>query len=131
MLPEVGKVYNFYDDGKVRPSRHELVTITDIKKFDDVDSDIKKIIEDEQKERFWLYKPQTDYVIFGETNMDMPDPNYMFIRTKDDGWFGVGKSWADGRLDVDRKLTEQLIKDLENNRFFSKESLEDFLTEIV
>lgn len=130
MLPEVGKIYNFYDDGKITPSRHELVTITDVKKFSDVDEATKKIIREAQTHHTWLFKETTDYVVFGKTNLKLNNPNYIFIRAKDDGWFGCGNVMTDGRLDVDRSLTEQLSETLREGGTFQYD-YSQFLNKIV
>lgn len=34
-VPEVGKEYHTFDDGKIKPSRHSIVTITDVVPFNE------------------------------------------------------------------------------------------------
>lgn len=34
-IPEVGKEYHIFDDGKIKPSRHSIVTITDVVPFNE------------------------------------------------------------------------------------------------
>lgn len=41
-IPQIGKRYNCFDDGKISYSRLYQVLITDVLKFDDIDSDLKK-----------------------------------------------------------------------------------------
>lgn len=123
-LPIIGKKYNCFDDGKISHSRLYQVLITDVLKFDDIDSDLKKIIIFVQKEYDYLYTSITDYVICAVSyeRENYPKMSY-FIRTKDGGWFSIGELDCDGminslfcsgRLDVDNSLTEQLKEMFKN-----------------
>lgn len=95
-VPKVGEKFHFFEDGKSGPSRHYIVKIVDVKKFEDVDDELKERIRDEQETCDWLYAPETDYVITGL----VPGDVQYFIRTDDGGWFSIGYITA-GRLDID------------------------------
>ena len=95
-VPKVGEKFHFFDDGKSSPSRHYIVTITDVKNFDDLSETLQNEIKEEQKQCYWLYAKETDYVLKGVLNDSEIEPLY-FIRTTDGEWFSIG-SWG-GELD--------------------------------
>ena len=117
-LPEIGKVYYHYDDGKIKLSRQYQVLITEIIPFAEVDEKLKSEWKEDVGYCDWLYAPETDYFIVGKA----VDPNFeddeddepaVYVRTKSGGWVSLGY-WA-GRLDIDGKLTEQLNEWLEEH----------------
>jgi hypothetical protein len=101
-LPEIGKTYNCFDDGKISESRRYEVTITEIIPFKEIDKDTLEQWNEEVKTCDWLYDVKTDYFIKAWNG----DNFETFVRTKDKGWFSMG--WNSGRLDVDGSLTERL-----------------------
>jgi hypothetical protein len=105
MIPELNKIYNCFDDGKIRESRKYQVKIIDIIPFNDATSHLKETWEQEVIDTYWLYAKNTDYFIKG-CLIESKDDDMFFIRTKDGGWFGLGY-WS-GRLDVDNSLTNML-----------------------
>lgn len=125
IYPEVGKVYNVFDDGKIRWSRLEhwkIVEKIDLDK-DKVEQSLLDQVADEIKSCYWLYKPEQT-VIFKALRLDddgnvLTEPekfdnglyNYyvcnFFLATKDNGWFSLGFCTA-GELDVDGSLTKWL-----------------------
>lgn len=117
-IPQIGKRYNCFDDGKISYSRMYQVLITDILKFEDADSNLKHIVESIQQNYDWLHPNTTDYIVCGVSyEIDNFPKMCYFIRTKDGGWFGIGEILANGeidslfcsgRLDVDNSLTESL-----------------------
>ena len=106
LLPEVGKTYYAFYDGKVRRSRCHRVKLTKVLPFNEVDKELSADIKEEQEVCDWLYAPQTDYVVFGSTVEEdgtlEPDDEQVFIRTNDDGWFSLG--FFASRLDIDGSL---------------------------
>lgn len=122
-LPQIGKTYFCYDDGKISLSRQYEVIVTNIIKFDKIAYRLAEIIRIAQKD-FEVYAQETDYVICGVSNEepDFPKMSY-FIRTKDGDWFSIGKltnneeypldiMFCSGRLDVDNSLTNFLIENV-------------------
>lgn len=107
-VPKVGEKFHFFDDGKSSPSRHYIVTITDVKKFDDLSETLQNEIKEEQKECYWLYAKETDYVLRGILNDSDIEP-LNFIRTTDGGWFSIG-FWG-GELDIDGFRFKEIIDD--------------------
>ena len=102
-VPEVGKEYHAFDDGKIKPSRHSIVRITEIVPFTAVNN--KVFLEEWQQEVedcYWLYAKETDYFVKAEWD----DETSYFVRTKDGGWFSLG--WFGARLDIDGSLYEKM-----------------------
>lgn len=107
---EIGKTYNYFDDGKIRESRRMPVVITDIIPFNEIDKKTLDIWNEEVIEIDWVYAKETDYFIKGDLQMD-DEPNgeiekIIFVRTINNGWFSLG--WWAGDLDVDGSLTKLL-----------------------
>lgn len=107
-VPKVGEKFHFFDDGKSSPSRHYIVTITDVKNFDDLSETLQNEIKEEQKQCHWLYAKETDYVLKGVLNNTNIEPLY-FIRTKNEKWFSIGL-WA-GELDINGFKFKEIIDD--------------------
>lgn len=114
-LPEVGKRYHFFEDGKSGPSRHYIVEITKIVPFNEVqDEELLDIYDTEVEECDFLYAPETDYFVYGrkvlpDNTLDMED-EFIFIRTDYGGWFSFGHWFSDGQLDVDNSKYNEIIE---------------------
>ena len=106
-VPELGKEYHIFDDGKIKPNRHYIIKILEVIPFDDFnDTDILEVWHREVEDCDWLYAPETDYFI--KTNYkDDEGMTAYFVRTKDGGWFSLG--WFAARLDTDGSLYKQMI----------------------
>ena len=144
-LPEVGKEYHFWDDGKTSTSRHYICKCERIITPEEAKSIIVTVPEwnfDFNENEFndislydhwkievynhdWLYAEDTDY--FVECSCPKYDEdNLWFIRTKDGGWFSmnVQNSWQGGRLDIDGKIFEDIINEIkEHSEYYSKPEL--------
>ena len=106
-VPEVGKEYHTFDDGKIKPSRHSIVTITSIIPFTECKDDaLMSIWTDEVTDCYWLYANETDYFVEGK--YDDEDESSYFVRAKDGGWFSLG--WIGARLDVDGSLYSKMLE---------------------
>lgn len=106
-LPEAGKEYHIFDDGKIRPNRHFQIKVLELIPPEEVDSEQLKYWRSEVEECYWLYAPETDFFVKAKWDVD-EDPLY-FVRTVDGGWFSLG--WWGARLDIDSSLYEQMVKD--------------------
>ena len=129
-VPEVGKEYHFFDDGKIRHSRHYIATIKRLITKEEAKSIIFKLTEyfndddyhdyksslydiwQSEIERYdWIIAKDTDYIV--EASIPEYDDNLIyFVRTKDGGWFSMNiqSDWQGGRLDIDGKLYESLLE---------------------
>lgn len=125
-IPTVGKEYHFFDDGKISNSRHYLAVVNEIltkeqaqkltfTKTDSQDKEYETTLYDIWKREVlghdWLYAEDTDVFVKCDIPEYDKDPIY-FARTKDGGWFSmdVTSGWQGGRLDVDGKRYESLMK---------------------
>jgi hypothetical protein len=111
-LPKINKTYNCFDDGKVSKSRMYQVVITDIIPFEKADNELLFLWEERGLPCCWLFE-KTDYFIKFISNEFDDEPNGVFARTKNGGWFGLGDYWNSGRLDIDNKLTNSLTLKIE------------------
>lgn len=140
-LPEIGKKYNCYDDGKIRPSRHcvaeikEIISIDDFKKrfIDKGDTEGLQRVLDDIERCDWLYKPleEQDVVVIAEMSGECcndDEPIDYFFRTVDGrckGWFSANPDgWWSAELDTDGSLTESLKNDLEKYFDYTEEERE-------
>lgn len=103
-VPELDKEYHTFDDGKVKPSRHSIATITKIIPFADADPELLDTWKQNVEECYWLYAPETDYFV----RATYDDTTEHFVRTTDGGWFSLG--WFGARLDVTGKLYKSMIE---------------------
>ena len=104
-VPEVGKEYHTFDDGKVRLSRHSIATISEVIPFVECkDEDLLESWRDEVKTCYWLFATETDYFVKAEYD----DETSYFVRTKDGGWFSLG--WFGARLDIDGSLYKIMVE---------------------
>ncbi len=105
-VPEVGKEYHIFDDGKIKPSRHGITTVVEVIPFKEADTGVLEIWCSNVAECWWLYASETDYFIKTE-HEDEDEPSY-FVRTKDGGWFSMG--WFGARLDIDGSLYNKMLE---------------------
>ena len=114
-LPELGKRYHFFEDGKSGPSRHYIVEITEIIPFEEmIDGELLDVYDTEVRECDFLYAPETDYFVYGrkvllDNTLDMED-EFIFIRTNYGGWFSFGHWFEDGQLDVDSSKYNEIVE---------------------
>lgn len=112
VVPEVNKEYHAFDDGKISPSRHDIVKVLEVIPFEIAEPWLIESWKKNVEECYWLYDKETDYFIKTECEGE-EDPSY-YVRTTDGGWFSIG--WWGARLDVTGKLYEGMIKRLEENK---------------
>ena len=104
-VPEVGKEYHTFDDGKVKPSRHSIVKIVEVIPYNEFrNSTILSDWRDEVQSCDWLYAEETDCFVVGEYD----DEVSYFVRTKDGGWFSIG--FFGSRLDIDGSLYQKMTE---------------------
>lgn len=105
IIPILNEMYNFFDDGKIRESRRDLVIITKITPFEEMKGKTLNNWIEDSTECDWLYAKTTDYFISGHLLDE--DEDVVFVRTIDGGWFSLGWLSA-GRLDIDGSLAKRL-----------------------
>lgn len=112
-VPEVGKEYHIFDDGKISPSRHytaKIVKIIPFAQCADPESQLYRAWEENIMEAHWLFAQDTDYFVKAESNYDK-NPLF-FVRTTDGGWFSIDypNCWMGARLDIDGNLYNEMIR---------------------
>ena len=118
-VPEVGKEYHIFDDGKLSPSRHytaKIVKVIPFKKCANPESQLYRAWEENIVEAYWLFAQDTDYFVKAESSYDKN--SLFFVRTTDGGWFSINypNCWMGARLDVTGKLYEDMMKQREENK---------------
>ena len=104
-IPEIGKTYNCFDDGKIRLSRLYTVDVVDVIPFENIDEDTLNEWKEQVEECDWLFAKETDYFI---KTANGEDGDATFVRTLNGEWFSIGQFMNSGSLDVDGELTAVL-----------------------
>lgn len=111
-VPEVGKEYHIFDDGKIKPSRHYIAKIVKLIYPEDAYeiTALYKAWQEQVEECYWLFAKETDYFVVAESDYDK-DLIY-FVRTTDGGWFSIDYPgcWMGARLDIDGSLYDEMLK---------------------
>lgn len=134
-IPEVGKEYHFWDDGKSSPSRHYicrceriikskkeakaikftlreyLAPYTKDAKFIEYETSLYDIWKKSVKDHYWLIAEDTDAFI--EISCPKYDENNLWaVRTKWGGWFtlDIQSSWQGGDVDVTGEKYEHVVE---------------------
>ena len=111
----VGKVYHVFNDGKVSWSRHSLEKIVERIPFDKFkEHEMYSAWEQDVSTCYWLFSPNTDYILVSQVLDADGQPNRYYTRTRDGGWFGFGSFLCDGRLDYTRELWKEYMGYLNN-----------------
>ena len=108
-VPEVGKEYHIFDDGKIKPSRHYIAKVIEIIPALQSAGLYPELYDAWQRELAdydWLFAVDTDYFIKAETTAPTYEQYQYFVRTVDGGWFSMG--WWASRLDIDGSLYEEM-----------------------
>jgi hypothetical protein len=93
-MPEIGKEYNYYDDGKIRQSRHSIIKILNIIKIEEASRFITEFFERIKNEYDWIFSEKQDYFIIGYNEKDCPGVTMLFARSNL-GWYGFETSGED------------------------------------
>ena len=101
-VPNIGKTYNCFDDGKISHSRLYTVDVIEVIPFNKIDEDTLSEWKEIVKQYYWLYAKETDFFVKTENG---EDGNAVFVRTLDGEWFSIGEFFNSGELDVDGELT--------------------------
>ena len=129
-IPEVGKYYHFFDDGKTSPGRHYIARVERIVPISDspeilvpymdpyleelVSRSLWDIWNSEKTETAWVFSDKTDVLI--EASCPKYDENKLwFARTKNGGWFSmdIQSGWQGGLLDVTSEVYESVLENAE------------------
>lgn len=135
-LPVVGKKYHFFDDGKIKPSRHYIAKIVKLIPFSEFENvkyedllceeeatqyladkdhtgpNLLEIWKEEIENCDWVFAKETDYAVKAIVEVYDDNPIF-FVRDKHGAWFSLGTvtGWESGRLDIDNSLFDTFIKE--------------------
>lgn len=108
---EIGKKYNFFDDGKIWISRHYIAEVTDIIPFDEfhMQTYINDIIQD-NLDYNPIYTKYPHEVIICKIYDYVKGP-FFFIKMNDNtgNYFSVNDSYWDGKLCTKQWCIENII----------------------
>lgn len=105
-IPEIGKTYAFFDDGKTGVSRRYKATVTGIIPLHLVEAKYPELYCSWQCEAGFvpsLYANSTDYFVKCSIPKYEDDHFVYFVRDTKNGWFSIDypHGWMSGLLDVD------------------------------
>lgn len=149
-IPEVGKEYHFWDDGKSSPSRHYICRcerVIPYKEAKNIVFELKDYPDPKNNELFIPYKVSLEeiwqkesgycYWLFADTTecfVEISCPNYddnnlWAARTKDGRWFtlDIQSSWQGGEIDVTGEKFNSIIKECEDEGNY--DFIEEYMSE--
>lgn len=104
IIPEIGKEYDCFDDGKINDTRKYKVIIKEIIPFDKATDKLKEQWVEACQTHSNL-ADKTDYLIVSDSYEQLTFiTEEIFARDTMGGWFGLGEWWNCGKLDVDGSL---------------------------
>ena len=121
-IPEVGKKYHCFDDGKITFSRHFIIQVDEVlghQQFKKKYPNEFKAYREAVKEDYWLYSTHSDKFIV--THKGENDELGVYVRTKQGDWFGIGSYWNCGVLDVTGKIWEKLVANVDDFDYTQEE----------
>ena len=125
---KVGDRFNCYDDGKVRVSRQNVVTITNILPKASWFPKLKWEVFNAMKDCDWLFNKVNHLVCL--TGITDDEEHCKFLKTQDGYWFSIDE-WGPGLLDVTGNLTKNLINSLINGDYdYSKDEVKYFIEKL-
>ena len=114
-VPEVGRRYHCFDDGKITLSRHYIVRIDEVlnhmafkRKYPEL---FQRYIKT-AKGHYWLYSRRTDKFVV--THDGENHELGVFVRTKQGGWFSIGDWFNSGTLDVTGRLWDRIVANIDD-----------------
>ena len=126
-VPEVGKKYHCFDDGKITFSRHYIIEVTEVLGHNAFKKKYPEMFQtylDESRQCYWLYSRSSDKFIICHAKEDRQESFDLevAVRTKQGGWFTIGKdSFYCGTFDVTGKLWDELISDIDQWNYTEEE----------
>lgn len=129
-VPEVGKRYHCFDDGKITLSRHFIIKVDEVLGYMQFRKKYPKLFEmyvENVKRCYWLYSTHSDkFAITHEGENGEPGA---YVRTKQGGWFGAGNWWNSALLDVDSTTWDNMIANARDWFGCSEEEIQRLIEE--
>ncbi len=130
-IPEVGKKYHCFDDGKITFSRHFIIEVNEVlghQQFKKRYPEQFKLYRKAVKSCYWLYSTHSDKFVITYKGED--SGLGVYVRTKQGGWFGIGDFWDSATLDVTGEIWDNLVKDIDDFDY-SQEEKEKLIKESI
>lgn len=121
-VPEVGKKYHCFDDGKIRFSRHFIIQVDEVLGFIQFRKKYPELFErytEAVKQCYWLYSTHSDKFVI--THKGENNALGVYVRTKQGGWFGIGFWLNSATLDATGKLWDELVANIDNFSYTQEE----------
>ena len=121
-IPEVGKKYHCFDDGKITFSRHFIIEVNEVlghQQFKKKYPEQFKLYREAVKRCYWLYSTHSDKFVITYKGEDKGLGVY--TRTKQGGWFGIGDFWDSATLDVTGEIWDNLVKNIDDFDYSQEE----------
>lgn len=126
-IPEVGKRYHCFDDGKVRFSRHFIIRVDEVlnhMEFREKYPEQFQHYMEQLKYSDWLFSRRSDKFII--TYKGENDELGVYVRTKEGGWFGIGSWMNSALLDVAGENWQWLLDNIDHFDY-SKEEIDELI----
>ena len=126
-IPEVGKRYHCFDDGKVTFSRHYIVEVKEVlgqMAFKKRYPEMFQTYLEEAKNAYWLFSRSSDKFIICHAEEDRQKGFELevAVRTKQGGWFTFSKSSLYcGLFDVTGRLWDDLVSSIDKFNYNEEE----------
>lgn len=121
-IPEIGRKYHCFDDGKITFSRHFIIQVDEVLGHQEFKRKYKELFEkyrEAVKNNYWIYSTHSDKFII--THKGENDELGVYVRTKQGGWFGIGNWWNSAELDVTRELWNGLVNRIDDFDYTEEE----------
>lgn len=121
-IPEVGKKYHCFDDGKITFSRHFIIEVNEVlghQQFKKRYPEQFNLYREAVKRCYWLYSTHSDKFVITYKGEDKGLGVY--VRTKQGGWFGIGDFWDSATLDVTGEIWDDLVKNIDDFAYSQEE----------
>ena len=129
-IPEVGKKYHCFDDGKITFSRHYIVEVLEVLQHMAFKKKYPELFQqyiDRAKESYWLFSRNTDRFVVCKSGED--NGTAVFVRTKQGGWFSIGDWFNSGALDITGESWNWLVENADGFTWSSEEEKEKVIKE--
>ena len=121
-IPEIGKKYHCFDDGKITFSRHFIIEVNEVlgyHQFKKKYPELCKLYREAVKRCYWLYSTHSDKFVITYKGED--NGLGVYVRTKQGGWFGIGDFWDSATLDVTGEIWDDLVKNIDDFAYSQEE----------
>ena len=121
-IPEAGKKYHCFDDGKVTFSRHYIIEISEVlgqMEFKRKYPDLFEQYLSRTRNSYWLFSRSTDKFVVTDSGEN--GKTGVYVRTKQGGWFGIGSLFDSGSLDVTGESWKWLVDNIDRFDYSDEE----------